>query len=285
MQFEDPPGDYFDSAKLVDDTSNFLVNSISAGTGSMEVDRPDPSPEKPEIPPSTTPAFATPIASSYRPDPPQSDGTHPSARAPDDEMVVASPGDPPHIEDASPSTPTIDTLVVYDPANNKKKRKIDRKSPPNEIRATSTQNEANIISLSTEVTATLASTEVAALPLEKLSPVEEETKTKESEHLEKNSNLAEQSTKVMLNTGEDNAIVALQPHPSIDVPSDVGLVVAELDFESRSGKRKSQPEGDEHKQMEIRKENSDEQPKKSKRTTGKDNAFFSLEKSSYHTWE
>jgi hypothetical protein len=77
---DDPPGGYFSSKEPADDVSNFLVGSISAETGSANVDteRPDPSPQKVDPAPSI-PAFDTTIKRDH-PDPPQKEDTPPSIK-------------------------------------------------------------------------------------------------------------------------------------------------------------------------------------------------------------
>jgi hypothetical protein len=91
----------------------------------------------------------------------------------------------------------------------------------------------------------------------------------------------EESKKVTFKTGENNDIVATQSNTSIDIPTQPMEIVRK----SNLGKRKIEPEDEEKKKnAQIRKDKSDEQRKKSTRKTKGDHQFFSLDKSSYHTW-
>jgi hypothetical protein len=213
-----------DSPEPVDGTSDFLVDVISAAetrSDRIHCGRPDPSPDKPETPPSI-PAFPTTTNDDDRVDPPTSEDTPPSTQPSPTPMELDCP-DPPQnptspwdmdVDTASsvgiqmpstnivaatiPSTdlvpvetPTAD-IVVYDTGNRKKKRRMVRRSPPdNETTATSAENETTIVSRqaetvagpsTTEVIATLVSTEVDAPPVGKVSP-EKEGMAKESELL------------------------------------------------------------------------------------------------------
>jgi hypothetical protein len=208
---DDPPGGYFSSTEPADDVSNFMAGSISAETGSANIDteRPDPSPQKVNPAPSI-PAFDTTIDRD-RPDPPQKEDAPPSIQTfdtmdidrldpPDGYSIVAvetpstdlvsikTPStnlvsvETPLTDLVAVETPSTD-LVVYDTAKNKKKRKMDRKSLPEiEATVTSVQTVTTMVLRETEMVVDTVVTEMSvdlAQPLQQSSWFQSEQRSPE----------------------------------------------------------------------------------------------------------
>jgi hypothetical protein len=307
---DDPPGGYFSSTEPADDVSNFLVGSISAETGSanMDTERPDPSPQKVNPAPSI-PAFDTTI-NRDRPDPPQKEDAPPSIQTfdtmdidrldpPDGYSIVAveTPStdlvsiETPSTNLVSVETPSTDLvavempltdlvavetpstdLVVYDTAKNKKKRKMDRRSLP-EIEATvaSVQTVTTMVLRETEMVVDTVVTEMTV----DLAPTNTAVLTVPSQQ-------RSPEEKGQKPESEPPAALAIAMLVKPDTAMDLLSQDEQADNLCSLGKRKCDEKDDETTISGIRKQPAGVKPKAHKQD--EDHSFFTLEEGEHHTW-